>query len=506
MWKSIRPSIRESSSQNHSLIHRKRCYSTRVDMKSPFPGLPKIVSTPIDFSKQPQVEVSTLPNGITVASLDLKIPAAAIAVVSDSGVIREEASTAGATLFVERNVFKATDTHTTRESVQEMEELGGTVTSSTSRETLTITGDVLHQDIPRALNLFARGIFRSKLDPEEFEELRQQLIDENSEIYIDSMVPDMFYSVAYGDQPLARTVVPTTEDLMKLTPDHVRQFRRHCIRPSRTIVAITGVSHSEAISFVRESFGEFQDEEISEKSPLGETKYLGGNLFFKSNTEMEDPHSQDRPTSHVCLAFEGPPVDNPSKMFAASLLSVILGGGDAFSSGGPGKGMGSRIYQGVMTSMPGIEACHAFYSSHVKTGLFGIHARVEHDKDIVSGMIEVLSVLYLGAVKEITEAELSRAKNQLKSSIFMNLETRSILADDIARQVLYYRKRYDETEMAHLINDITCMDVQKVAHEMLQTNPTLVVVGKDLPPSKRYDRYGQLLKNHPIMSEFSKKL
>ena len=53
-------------------------------------------------------------------------------------------------------------------------------------------------------------------------------------------------------------------------------------------------------------------------------------------------------------------------------VTYLLGGGSDFSSGGPGKGMHSRLYQSVLTAKPWVSSCTAYSNIFENTGLLGI--------------------------------------------------------------------------------------------------------------------------------------
>lgn len=57
---------------------------------------------------------------------------------------------------------------------------------------------------------------------------------------------------------------------------------------------------------------------------------------------------------------------------AAVQMGYLLGGGSDFSSGGPGKGMHSRLYRNVLTRNGWINNCTVYNNTFEDTGLFGI--------------------------------------------------------------------------------------------------------------------------------------
>lgn len=83
----------------------------------------------------------------------------------------------------------------------------------------------------------------------------------------------------------------------------------------------------------------------------------------------------------------------------------------------------------------------AYNHAYTDTGLFCIHASAP--PEYVRDMAEVIVKELVAMAGNITEQELRRAKTQLQSMLLMNLESRPVMFEDIARQVLAtgHRKR-----------------------------------------------------------------
>ena len=64
--------------------------------------------------------------------------------------------------------------------------------------------------------------------------------------------------------------------------------------------------------------------------------------------------------------------------------------------------------------------------------------------------------------------EFNRAKSQLKSMLMMNLESRPVIFEDLARQVLAQGHREEPEKYIQKINQVTPQDIQRVAEKMLR--------------------------------------
>jgi processing peptidase subunit alpha len=172
--------------------------------------------------------------------------------------------------------------------------------------------------------------------------------------------------------------------------------------------------------------------------------------------------------SHIHLAFEALPISSPD-IYALATLQTLLGGGGSFSAGGPGKGMYSRFYTNVLNQHGWIESCFAFNHSYTDSGLFGIAASCAPEK--VAQMLEVMC-RELDALGQSTgysalkDGEVQRAKNQLRSSLLMNLESRMVELEDLGRQVQVHGRKIGVREMCKKIEDVTVQDLRRVAKQV----------------------------------------
>lgn len=172
--------------------------------------------------------------------------------------------------------------------------------------------------------------------------------------------------------------------------------------------------------------------------------------------------------SHVHLAFEALPISSPD-IYALATLQTLLGGGGSFSAGGPGKGMYSRLYTNVLNQHGWVESCIAFNHSYTDSGLFGIAASCLPGR--VGSMVDVMcrELQSLGTdsgFRSLQVAEVQRAKNQLRSSLLMNLESRLVELEDLGRQVQVHGRKVGVREMCRRIEEVTIEDLRRVARDV----------------------------------------
>jgi predicted Zn-dependent peptidase len=169
--------------------------------------------------------------------------------------------------------------------------------------------------------------------------------------------------------------------------------------------------------------------------------------------------------SHLVMAFAGPSYRS-REFYTAQVFSGLFGGG-----------MSSRLFQEVRERRG---LCYAIYSSCwalADTGLFGIHAATGPEQ--MGKLIDVVRGEFARAAADKPgEAELARAKAQLKAGLLMGLESSSARAEQMARQLLLFDRLIDTAEIVARIEEVTAEAAREFAAGLLtDTQPSVAVVG-----------------------------
>lgn len=191
--------------------------------------------------------------------------------------------------------------------------------------------------------------------------------------------------------------------------------------------------------------------------------YTGGFLSLPPLPPPANPSLPD--LTYIHLAFEALPISSED-IYALATLQTLLGGGGSFSAGGPGKGMYSRLYTNVLNQHGWVESCVAFNHSYTDSGLFGISASCTPLRawQMLEVMCRELQNLTLDTgFSALQTVEVNRAKNQLRSSLLMNLESRMVELEDLGRQVQVHGRKVGVKEMCSKIDALTVKDLRRVA-------------------------------------------
>jgi processing peptidase subunit alpha len=252
------------------------------------------------------------------------------------------------------------------------------------------------------------------------------------------------------------------------------------------VLAGAGVRHENFVEMAEQNFGHLVqvDDVEAGRTLVQSSVYQGG------QSRLEQPPTvQSDGFIRVAIGLHvgGWHSDD---LVAACVLQTLLGGGNSFSAGGPGKGMYSRLYRQVLNRYGWAESAEAFTAFHGESGLWGISgSTVPHKaRDMIQVFAEHLARL---AVEPVTDEELDRARNMLKCNVLTQLESRLVLFEDLGRQVLTYGVREDMHTTCEKIDAVSKEDLTKLALQSLSQPPTLASVGHDLSHMPQQEEVAQ---------------
>ncbi|KAI0115840.1 peptidase M16 inactive domain-containing protein [Nemania sp. FL0031] len=511
--------------------------------------------------------ITTLPNGIRVASEALPGSFSGVGVYVEAGSRFETPQLSGLSHIIDRLAFKSTTSKSSEDIQGVVESLGGVIQCVSSRESIMYQAATFNSTVPTATELLADTIRNPLITHEEVAQELATAQYEITEIWKkpELIIPELVHMAAFKDNTLGNPLLCPMERIPQIYKSDIKTYRDTFYRPERTVVAFAGVPHAEAVQLATEFFGDMkatgqpllsrsgsetsiasasstgaessassassssssasstnssqQSSSIFSKLPLFKSlstsasksaavvssatavptiediskpsRYTGG--FVSLPTQPPSMNAMSPSFSHIHIAFEGLPIGSED-IYALATLNTLLGGGGSFSAGGPGKGMYSRLYTNVLNQHAWVENCMAFNHSYTDSGLFGISAlcmpgRTQHMLDVMCQELRALTLDTGFSALGIVEVQ--RAKNQLRSSLLMNLESRMVELEDLGRQVQVHGRKVPVQEMCHNIEKLTVKDLRRVAKEVVgglvqnpgkgSGAPTVVIQEADAP-------------------------
>jgi processing peptidase subunit alpha len=464
----------------------------RVDLNYPFPETKSILS-PLPTPSS-ETQITTLPSGLRVASIESTSPIVHLGVFIDAGSRYEAPEYSGITSLLECLAFKSTRNRSDFRLTRELAKLGANVACQASREHVIFSGDALREYTPQLLGTFADVLQYPMFDKAEIEEVFDNYEHQakEREKKAETIILEMIHEAAYGGQTLGNAYYADTANFRQLGDPSLlsswnRLFYNHA---PRIVISAVGPRHDELVELVNKLFINLH---TGETPPKEDAKYIGSEVRSHKRRSGAIPHDHDHPLglTHFALGFESAGSwHNEKDLYPLSVLQTIMGGGGSFSAGGPGKGMYSRLYEKVLNQFGWIESAHShpqIYTDSALLVLYGV-SEPEH----AGGLAEVLVQEALAMSGPVTDIELKRAKNMLKANIWMQSELRIAKLEDIGRQIVVYGKVTPPEEICRRIDAVTASDVRRVASQLLKTKPSVAAYGD--------------LHNLPNYSEISKAL
>jgi predicted Zn-dependent peptidase len=360
------------------------------------------------------------------------------------GSRHEPADQGGIAHLVEHMLFKGTDTRTAEDIAQAIDSIGGQMDAFTAKEYAGYYLKVLDEHLPFAVEVLSDIVMHPAFRRPDIEREKRVVVEEIKmvEDTPDDLVHELFTERFWADHPLGRPILGTRERVESLTQERLRRyFEAVYTAPNLIVAAVGNVEHAQVLDLAARAFEDLPGtaEPIVTQAPRPVPQVL------VRNKELEQ--------SHVCLGTSGYCQDHAER-HASYVLNTVLGGS-----------MSSRLFQNVREKRGLAYAVFSGLSAYRDAGSMTVYAGCANDA--VGELIDVV-IAELRRIKDepLEELELRRAKDHLKGSLMLNLESTSSRMSHIARQEIYFDRQFGLDEMLNGIERVTREDVQRVARDL----------------------------------------
>ncbi|XP_054276102.1 mitochondrial-processing peptidase subunit beta [Macrosteles quadrilineatus] len=413
----------------------------------------------------PPTKTTTLDSGLRVATEDTGAPTATIGLWIDAGSRFETEENNGVAHFLEHMAFKGTSKRTQTDLELEVENLGAHLNAYTSREQTVFYAKCLKSDVPKALDILADILQNSKLGEAEIERERGVILREMQEVEtnLQEVVFDYLHATAFQGTSLGRTILGPTKNIKSIQRKDLKEYIDSFYKPGRMVLAgAGGVNHEELCKLASQYFTGKPSYEI-DIPDVKACRFTGSEMRLRDDSI---------PLAHIAIAVEGAgweSADNIPLMVA----NTLIGAWDRSQGGGTNNA--SRLAKAAAED----NLAHSFQSFNTcykDTGLWGVY--------FVSERLDIEDMLYniqsewMRICNALTEGEVERAKNLLKTNMLLQLDGTTPVCEDIGRQMLCYGRRIPVHELEARINAVTAKDVQAVATKYIYDRcPAVAAVG-----------------------------
>lgn len=410
--------------------------------------------------RQPErdVAVSTLANGVRVITETLPhVRSVATGVWIGTGSRQEAPDQNGLSHFIEHMLFKGTANRSAEEIARSVDSIGGHLDAFTAKEMVSFNAKVVDEHLPAALDILSDLVLHPLFRPEDIEKEKGVVLEEIKMEADDPeyVVHELFSHSFWKDHALGKPILGTRESVKRFTRESIVNYYRSIYVPSNIVITAAGnLEHARMLELVRERFEALPANGRVPPSPPPST-----------HARLDQRHKKSLEQVHLCLGVPCYPVRH-EKRYVVSVLNTVLGGG-----------MSSRLFQNIREQRGLAYAVFSEISAFRDTGCISVYAGTGRE---TAGQVVRLILEELRRLKDepVPEEELRRAKDNLKGSMLLSLESTSSRMANLARQYLYFERCFNLDEMAEQVERVTAAEVQQTAQKFFDSrHVALSVVG-----------------------------
>ena len=377
----------------------------------------------------------------------------------------EAAEVNGISHFVEHMVFKGTTSRSAQQIAREVDTIGGNLDAFTGKEMVCFNIKVLDENVPPALDVLADLVLHPTFTPEELAREQGVILEEikMDEDNPDYLVNEVWTQNFWKGDALGRPILGTAKTVKSFNQQIVFDFYAGRFTPHNMVFSAAGNLEHDA--FVAQVEKEFSSLTASANSVLPKTDAPKAtpHITLKRKKALEQVQ--------FCLGVPAPPVNDPRR-YAVYLLNTMLGGG-----------MSSRLFQTIREDQGLAYSIYSEMNPFRDTGSLCVYAgtSVANTQKVLQ-----LTLQELRRLKEetVSDVELKRAKDQLKSNMVIGLESSGSRMANLARQQMYFGRFFGVDEIMEEIEAVTTTDVQQLAQELFQPESMALTLLGNLGPMK----------------------
>ena len=379
---------------------------------------------------------------------------ASVGVWVNAGGRHETADQNGIAHFLEHMAFKGTKSRNALQIAEAIEDLGGYINAYTSREMTAYYARVLAEDAGLALDVLSDIVLNPLFETREIEVERHVILQEIGQALDtpDDIIFDWLQETAFPDQPLGRTILGPAERVEGFGAQDLSRFVRERYAPGNIIVAAAGgVDHGKIVRAAEAAFGHLKPQD---GGPVEPASFLGGERRVEKGLEQ----------AHFAMAFETPGY-REELVWTAQVFATAFGGG-----------MSSRLFQEAREKRG---LCYTIFSqigAYSDSGLLTIYAGTSGEE---LGELADLTIDEIKrAADDMSAAEISRARAQMKAGLVMGLESPSSRAERLARLTAIWDRDVPIEETVAHIDAVTERGVRDFVGQLIERHsPAIALYG-----------------------------
>lgn len=389
------------------------------------------------------IEITTLGNGLRVITEAMPhVRSVSVGIWIDSGSRRESAEQNGISHFIEHMLFKGTTRRSAEDIARSVDSIGGNLDAFTAKELVCYNTKVLDEHLSLAFDVIADLVLHPLFRDEDIEKEKGVILEE-IKMEADSpdyLVHEIFSSNFWKDHPLGKPILGTRETVKRFDRKMVHDHYSAVYAPANMVITAAGnLTHQRLVALAAEHF---------ESTAPGDR--LAPDAVPATHARIALRNKKALEQVHMCLGVPSYPLPHEER-FACYVLNTLLGGG-----------MSSRLFQNIRERQGLAYAVFSELNPYRDTGCLSIYAgtSIESARKVVESIMKEFRDLKENAV---ADEELRRAKDHLKGSLMLSLESTASRMSNLARQEMYFGHFFTLDELIESIESVTAGDVRRIA-------------------------------------------
>jgi len=400
-------------------------------------------------------QLSSLGNGLRVATQHAAGDMAAVGVFIDAGSRDEAAGKNGVAHFLEHLMFKGTANRSKDTIEREIEAKGAHLNAYTSREHTCYVARVLKKDVPWAMEFLGDILLKSNYDSNAVNAERGTILREMDEVNKDmrEVIFDNLHATAYHGQALGNTILGPVDNINSIVRDDLANFvKANYTAPRMNAIVVGDVDHAQAAELANKHFGSVSAKPLAPVQARVQARYIGSDIRERND---------DTNDIHFAIGFESFGAKNADSV-ALMVMQTLLGEWHAASS--VGSCSSSELCRTVAENGLATQVS-AFSTQYSDTGLFGVYG-VGH-QDHITDLIWATQRCILNLAHTVSDEDVARANSMLKATILSSSEGTNATCEEIGRQLVGFGRHLSLAEMFARIDQVDANTVRRVAGEII---------------------------------------
>jgi len=397
-----------------------------------------------------------LPNGLTVITEQMEhIRSVSIGIWVRSGSRDEDPQWNGISHFIEHMVFKGTKNRSAEAIARQVDSIGGNMDAFTAKECVCFNMKVLDDHLPVAMDVLSDLVLNPVFDVADISRERGVILEEikMDEDNPDYLVHEIFTQNFWKDHPLGKPILGTRDTVKKFEQALVLDSYAQRFAPGNMIVCAAGhLSHERFVELVVKHFQHMTPVKNGFHSAPPK---IASRITLRNKKSLEQVQ--------ICVGVPSHPIAH-EKRYASYVLNTLLGGG-----------MSSRLFQNIRERQGLAYAIFSDLNPYRDTGCMSVYAGTSRESasKVVQSIIAEFRNL---KNQDVPDEEVRRAKDQLKGSLMLSLESSTARMSNLARQEMYFDRFYGLDELIEKIEGVTVEDLREMANEFFRSESIAVTV------------------------------